>query len=140
MQRFHLHLRQGEALACPDDEGAAFDNLEAAYLEAFHSAQELWPILLEDRRDPRRYVFEITNSAGAVLIELPFSELLEACHDARRGRPVFEKEAFLKAVKNARQLNRQCAELTHELRATHQSIRSLRDFPESPLSKRSETE
>ena len=56
MQRFHLHLRQGEALACPDDEGAAFDNLEAAYLEAFHSAQELWPILLEDRRDPRRYV------------------------------------------------------------------------------------
>jgi hypothetical protein len=87
MQRYHLHIRQAGVLVSPDDQGADFESVEAAYLEAFHGAQELWPILLEDRRDPRRYSFEITNAAGVVLMEVPFSELLENCRDARRVHP-----------------------------------------------------
>jgi uncharacterized protein DUF6894 len=66
--------------------GANFESVEAAYLEAFESVQELWPMLLEDRRDPREYAFEITNCAGVVLMELPFSEPLDNCRDGRRRR------------------------------------------------------
>jgi hypothetical protein len=133
MQRYHLHIRQAGVLISPDDKGSDFDSVEAAYLEAFESAQELWPILLEDRRDPRGYSFEITNSAGVVLMEVPFSELLDNCRDARRGRsgkpmPLFEKEAFLEAIENARRLNRECAEFTRQLHATRQSVTSLRAF------------
>ena len=125
IQHFHLHMRQGGVLVCPDDSGADFESVEAAYLEAFRSGQELWPILLENRRDPRRYAFEITNSAGVALIELPFSELLDTCHDTRHGRPAFDKEAFLEAVETARQLNRKCAELTRQLGMTREAVRSL---------------
>jgi hypothetical protein len=130
MQRFHLHIREGGVLLSPDDSGAHFESLEAAYLEAFESARELWPILLEDRRDPRRYAFEITNYAGVVLMEVPFSELLDNCRGADRGRPKkaasgFDKKALLDAAENARQLNRECAELIRQLGATYQSVASL---------------
>ena len=144
MQRYHLHIRQAGVLVSPDDQGAEFESVEAAYLEAFESARELWPILLEDRRDPRRYSFEITNSAAVVLMEVPFSELLDNCRNARRGRPnkpapLFDKEAFLGAIENARQLNRECAELMRQLRATHQSVKSLKAFGGS-LPKRPEAD
>jgi hypothetical protein len=141
MQRYHLHIRQAGVLVSPDDKGADFESIEAAYLEAFESAQELWPILLGDRRDPRRYSFEITNSAGVVLMEVPFSELLDNCHDAQpRGRPkkpapVFDKETFRQAVDNAQQITRETAKLTRQLRATRQSVRSLMTFGETLLPK-----
>jgi hypothetical protein len=146
MQRYHLHIRQAGVLISPDDKGSDFDSVEAAYLEAFESAQELWPILLEDRRDPRGYSFEITNSAGVVLMEVPFSELLDNCRDAHpRGRPekpapVFDKDTFQQAADNARQLTRETAELTRQLRATHQSVRSLVAFGETLLPKRPEAD
>jgi hypothetical protein len=63
-----------EALEAPDEEGAEFDALEGACLEAFHGAQELWPVLLEARQDPRRYTYRISNSAGEALLEIPFSD------------------------------------------------------------------
>ena len=145
MQRYHLHIRRAGVLVSPDDKGADFESVEAAYLEAFESAQELWPILLGDRRDPRRYSFEITDSAGVVLMEVPFSELLDSCRDARRSRPekpapVFDKEGFREAAENARQLRQECAELTRQLRATHQSVISLRAFDGGALAKRPETD
>jgi hypothetical protein len=145
MQRYYLHIRQAGVLVFPDDEGADFESVEAAYLEAFESAQELWPILLEGRRDPRGYSFEITNDAGGVLMEVPFSELLDNCRDAHRSRPekpalAFDKQTFQNAVENARQLNRECAELTRQVRAAYESVTSLKAFGGLSLAKRPEAD
>ena len=79
MQRFYLHLRRGEMAVAPDDDGAEFASIEEAYLETFKGAQELWLELLRDRQDPRQYVYDITDGDGAVLMELPFAEIVESC-------------------------------------------------------------
>ena len=80
MQRFFLNVRHGAAIEAPDEDGAEFEGIEQAYLAAFKSAQELWQELLRRHEDPRPYTYEITNAAGIVLMELSFSEVLEACH------------------------------------------------------------
>lgn len=77
MPVFHLNVREGAAFF-PDEEGAAFDGFEHAFVEAFESSRELWDHFILQRRDPRRCAFEITDSAGAVLAVLPFVEILES--------------------------------------------------------------
>jgi hypothetical protein len=129
MPRFHLHLRNGQLIECGDEEGAEFGSLEEAYLEAFHGAQELCPIFLQERRDPRRYTYEITNPAGEVLIELPFSELLDTCRDARKSRAgpaIFDRQLFLKIVENAEAVNRKCLEVREALLLARRSLDDLK--------------
>jgi hypothetical protein len=128
--RFHLHLRCDDLLTAPDEEGADFAGLEDAYLEAFASAQELWPNLLKDRCDPRRYAYDITDAAGVALMELRFTELLDTCHQARRAAPPTArqaKEAFRKAIEDAAEIRRQTAVLSQDLRAAHQRVEELRN-------------
>ncbi len=82
MPRFHLHLT-GLRWTAHDDDGAEFESLEHAYLEAFRSAREIWHELLLQREDPRACAFEITDGAGEPLMTVPLTEVLEAC----RGSP-----------------------------------------------------
>ena len=79
MQRFYLNLRRGDLTVAPDDEGTDFASIEEAYLETFKGARELWPELLRKRQDPSQYAYDITDSDGAVLMELPFAEIVESC-------------------------------------------------------------
>src|SRR5215475_1482747 len=79
VQRFYLNLRRGEVSVAPDDDGAEFASIEEAYLESFKGAQELWPELLRNRQDPAQYAYDITDRDGAVLMELPFAEIVECC-------------------------------------------------------------
>jgi hypothetical protein len=95
MPRFYFHLRRSRDLV-PDHEGAELAHVEAAYLEAFKSAQELWPILLEQRRDPLAYKFEVMDEAGRLAFELPFAEVLENTQKRERPRgPVARTSTLL---------------------------------------------
>jgi hypothetical protein len=136
VQRFFLNLRRGEMTAAPDDEGADFASIEEAYLESFKGAQELWPELLRNRQDPRQYAFDITDSEGAVLMELPFPEIVECCRrvgPASMGAPpkpgiaALTKRAILEALESASSLNRKLADLRAQLRAAEQAVSDLRD-------------
>ncbi len=86
MPHFRFHLRRrGELIA--DDEGAELPHLEAAYLQAFDSAEELWPMLLAKREDPIAYSFEVVDARGRLLFVLPLAEVLET---ARKRSPRVE--------------------------------------------------
>jgi hypothetical protein len=131
VQRFYLNLRRGETSVAPDDEGADFASIEEAYLESFKGAQELWPELLRHRQDPRQYAFEITDRDGAVVMELPFAEIVDSC---RRVGPMavsappkstsaaLTKSALLEALESAHNLNRKSADLLAAMRAAQQSV------------------
>jgi hypothetical protein len=85
MPRFYLHLRRaGELIA--DTEGTALSHIEAAYLEAFKSAQELWALLLARREDPTVYSFEVTDERNRLQFVLPLAEILETAQKRRAGR------------------------------------------------------
>jgi hypothetical protein len=120
----------------PDDEGAVFASIEEAYLETFKGARELWPELLRNRQDPSQYAYDITDGDGAVLMELPFAEIVECCRriglTSARVPPKPEitaltKRAFLEAFESTHNLNRKLADLRAQLLAARQSVSDLRE-------------
>jgi hypothetical protein len=121
----------------PDDEGAEFASVEEAYLESFKGVQELWPELLRNRQDPRQYAYDITDREGAVLMELPFDEIVGCC---RRVGPAsisappkpwtaaLIKRATLEALESAHNLNKKSADLCTQLHAARQSVSDLKEL------------
>jgi hypothetical protein len=141
VQRFYLNLRRADLTVASDDEGAGFASIEEAYLEAFKGARELWPELLRNRQDPRQYTYEITDRCGAVLMELPFAEIVECCRRigpasvsappktgaAKPGAAALTKRAFVEALKNAYNLNKKSTDLRAQLHAARQSMSDLKE-------------
>ena len=68
-----------------DDIGSDLPDVEAAYLEAHQAAIEMIPEMLNDRRDPGQFQFEITDAEDRFLMELPFSEVMRP--KVRSARP-----------------------------------------------------
>ena len=75
MPRFYLHLWNGAEFVV-DLEGDELPNVEAAYLEAFEAAKEMAADLIRSHEDPTTYRFDVVDSAGRAVFELPFSEVL----------------------------------------------------------------
>ena len=59
-----------------DDEGLHFSSLDEAYLEACRAALDMSFDMLRTRRDPNGHRFEIVDSSGVVVMDVPFSEVL----------------------------------------------------------------
>ncbi|MDR7039785.1 hypothetical protein J2X36_004563 [Methylobacterium sp. BE186] len=76
MPWFYFHLRTPAGLEL-DDLGLELIGIEAAYLDACRTISTLTTDLLAKKVDPRLCSFEITDSAGQLLLELPFTEILD---------------------------------------------------------------
>jgi hypothetical protein len=75
MPKYYFHIRDGQDLA-PDPEGAEFESLEAARMEAIHSARELVAqrILRGDVVDGQ--AFELTSEDGEVADIVRFKDVM----------------------------------------------------------------
>jgi len=60
-----------------DELGIAFNNLDQAYLEACRAVVEISRDALNDRLDPNGYRFEVFDEARRLVLEVPFSEVLQ---------------------------------------------------------------
>ena len=74
MARYFFHLISPNE-ANRDDIGTELASAEAAYLEACETALELSYEMLRERRDPDRHAFEVTDSEGRMVFEIPFAEV-----------------------------------------------------------------
>jgi len=70
-----------------DDEGVDLPDIETAYLEAFHTATEMWIEAVRHRRDPSKHHFEITDARGQLLMTVPFNEVIAKRPVARPQSP-----------------------------------------------------
>jgi hypothetical protein len=73
--------------------------VEAAYLEAFAGAQEMWTELLAERSDPTICSFEISDEAGECLMCVPFTEVLDRAR--KRSAPATHKSTTALMSKTA---------------------------------------
>jgi hypothetical protein len=87
MPRFYFHFTNGEDVEL-DPDGLEFPSLEAAYLDAFRAAREMWTEMLQRQEDPRELAFAIHDGAGRLLLTLPFSEVLQSTKGSRPKRPL----------------------------------------------------
>lgn len=118
MPRFFFDFRQGKDRT-PDTTGLVLANVEAAYLEAFKGAHDIWSELLKERLDPRRCTLEVRSEAGEDLFVLPFSELLDSCVD-RTARPRASFGEILATTSYARRVSK---EFASEIQATRQILK-----------------
>jgi hypothetical protein len=61
-------------------------------LEAFRAATDMWGEALRERRNPTLDYFRIRDRTGGVVLELPFTEVLESTREGdwpphRKQRP-----------------------------------------------------
>ena len=94
MPRFYFHLRSPAGLD-RDDIGLDLEGVEAAYLDACASVPSMIMDLLQRNASPYQHTFEIVDSSGNLLTEVPFAEQPRGSHgrllpsgDTDRTRPV----------------------------------------------------
>jgi hypothetical protein len=93
MPRFFFDLA-GPGGVERDDLGVVFTGVEAAYVDACRAVLEISVDMLRDRRDPGGHRFEVRDEVGVLVLEIPFSEVLQpggpssppAGPDGRSGR------------------------------------------------------
>jgi hypothetical protein len=83
MPRFFFNVRGPCRSLSRDELGLDFPDVETAYLEAFHAAQDLGGEFAARGQNPRDYAIEIVNVSNELVFDLPFLEVL----DRRAGQP-----------------------------------------------------
>jgi hypothetical protein len=73
MPFYYFHLRTADGLD-RDEIGLVYANIEAAYLGACTAIPKLLAELVQGGHDPSRCIFEITDTEGRRLIDVPFLE------------------------------------------------------------------
>jgi hypothetical protein len=119
---FYFHIKNGRELE-RDTEGLDFPSLEAAYLEAFKAATELWGELLARREDPRRLAFEICDTAGNQLLKLPFAEILQSTRGAGTKPPIANASELRRQLDL---MNRLAMDISSQVEATRGALRRSR--------------
>ena len=76
MPLFYFDLGDDDGGYDPDRDGLEFDDLEAAYIEAYHSAIDMWAEARHRGTNLGHQCFVIKDMTGTVLLKLPFSQVL----------------------------------------------------------------
>jgi hypothetical protein len=90
MPRFFFDLSTSDHFE-RDNVGSTFETLEKAYLDACRAAIDISFELLRERKDPSRYLFEIRDTDGHVVWELPFAEVLQPGRARPRRSPAHDR-------------------------------------------------
>jgi hypothetical protein len=83
---FFFDYFDGQQLHKAED-GLELRDVDAAYLEAFKAATDIWGEALRARRNPDADAFSIRDGTGTVVLELPFAEILESSRGRRLRSP-----------------------------------------------------
>ncbi|MDP4023543.1 hypothetical protein Q8W71_12970 [Methylobacterium sp. NEAU 140] len=120
MPLYHFHLRTESGLD-RDEDGLTFDDLDAAYLEAYATIPALAEEMLRTGRDPLACTFVISDAADRPALEVPFRERVR---DGARPRKSPAQRASCQ-TERAVHLRDALREQHAELRANLERMRDL---------------
>ena len=102
MPQFFFNFRDEHGLD-RDGEGLDLPDLDAAYMEAFEAAKEMWVEAIRDMRNPMRQSFEIVDADDNVLIVVPFGEVIASLKGAPDQHPAKTAHRAAKLTAEVRQ-------------------------------------
>jgi hypothetical protein len=102
MPQFFFNIRDEDGLD-RDQEGLDLPDLDAAYIEAFEAAKEMWIEAIRDMRNPMRQSFEVADAAGNTLIVVPFGEVIASLKGVPNKHPVETAHRAAKLTAEVRQ-------------------------------------
>ena len=77
MLHLHMNIRTGDALTI-DPEGAAFETLEAARLEAIAAARQIMVDRILAGKPVDGSQFELSDATGSVVLVVPFEDAIRS--------------------------------------------------------------
>ena len=87
MPLFFFNFRDEDGLDL-DHEGLDLPDVDAAYIEAFETAKEMWIEAIRDMRNPMRESFEVADADGNIVIVVPFGEVIASLKGVPNQHPV----------------------------------------------------
>lgn len=111
-----------------DTVGMEFDSVEDAYLDAYASVQEMWCELLRKRQNPMRCSFEITDTAGALLMVLPFSEIVDNCRGHKVPATTVHSKPFVEILAKFDRSVQLRGELLAQFAAVNRTLNTTRSI------------
>ncbi|AWN41674.1 DUF6894 family protein [Methylobacterium durans] len=131
MPHYYFHLRTPDELEW-DNEGVSFGSLDDAYLDVCHAISRIASDLIQSggqRARILRYAFEIADVGGGLLMDVPFSEVLDEDPERFRHAPARHGSAEAEIARTRRliaALNEQRAALAATLCVTQELLDRLR--------------
>jgi hypothetical protein len=125
MIHFFFHFRQGSQLS-RDEEGSGFASLEDAYLDVHQAIQEMWEELLASRCDPRSCAFEICDGDGRLLMNVPFTEVLDSCIRRHSVPPARTRPDYAEVAATIDRSVRLRSEVAESIRQTQDALDRIR--------------
>ena len=116
MPRFFFNFREAMRFE-PDEEGLELPDLDAAYLEAFETAKEMWGEAIRGMRNPSRQQFEIGDADGNTLLIVPFREVMESLKGVPKPHPMEMAERAAKLSAEVKEATTMAIERLRESRA-----------------------
>ena len=124
MPQYFFHLRSTAATQ-RDELGSEFSDLDAAYLDTCQAITGMAVDLSNACCNPKPYVFDITDAAGRVLMQVPFGEMLNRGQEPERPAQPSLRWQSLPEVERCQRLAGELAEEIARLRDTVQQSRAL---------------
>jgi uncharacterized protein DUF6894 len=124
MPQYFFHLRSTAATQ-RDEFGSEFSDIEAAYLDTCQAISGIAADLSRACCNPEPYVFDITDEAGQVLMEVPFTEMLNRGQTPLKPERPASQWKPLPEVERCQRLAGEIAEQTETLRETIQQSHAL---------------
>jgi hypothetical protein len=115
MPRFFFNFRDATDFD-RDEEGLELPDLDAAYLEAFEAAKEMWGEAIRELRNPGRQQIEICDADGKTLLIVPLREVLDSLKGVSKPPPMQTAERAAKLS----------AEVEEAVRTAHHRLREAR--------------
>jgi hypothetical protein len=95
MLRYFFHFRDGNVVE-HDEDGLEMPDLDAAYLEAFEAAKEMWIEGIRNMRNPSQQQIEVADSHGGTLLIVPFKEVTDSLKGVPKALPMANAERAAK--------------------------------------------
>ncbi|GJE46899.1 DUF6894 family protein [Methylobacterium soli] len=115
MPQYFFHLRS-RAATQRDEIGSEFSDLDAAYLDTCQAITSMAAELSHACFNPEPYAFDITDQDGKLLMEVPFTEMLNRARTAPSPPPPPSEPAVPPQVARARRLAGEIADQVKTLR------------------------
>ncbi|GJE46595.1 DUF6894 family protein [Methylobacterium soli] len=124
MPHFHFHLQTPDGWE-QDEDGLEIVNLETAYLNACRAIPDMAADMIRRGQQPMRFAFEIADAGGLVLMEVPFSEVLDK---DRRPRQPAQAAWGRKAREEIARTERLCAAIEQNQKALSATLQTTREL------------
>ena len=122
MPKFFFNLRN-TAFLQPDELGTEFPDLDAAYLDACVAVMGMAADMERGGCNPLPFVFEIMDERGQLLLEVPFTEMLNAGEKPRKPTPQTARRQPSPQVERSQRL---ACEILDRITALQETVRQSR--------------